>query len=41
VHDGFSYHPDPQQAFAAAVLMALPTRPMYGAGNRDDLVRPS
>ncbi|MFI5690843.1 YcaO-like family protein [Kribbella sp. NPDC051586] len=39
VHDGFSCHPSPQRAFAAAVLEALQKRLTYISGSRDDLGR--
>ncbi|MFD7161140.1 YcaO-like family protein [Kribbella sp. NPDC059898] len=39
VHDGFSCHPSPQRAFAAAVLEALQKRLTYISGSRDDLSR--
>jgi ribosomal protein S12 methylthiotransferase accessory factor len=39
VHDGFSCHPSPQRAFAAALLEALQKRLTYISGSRDDLGR--
>jgi YcaO-like protein with predicted kinase domain len=39
VHDGFSCHPSPADAFAGAVKEALQKRLTYIAGSRDDLSR--